>query len=235
MKQLLGNEILGADGRPARLSYDATESTGRRRVRTTRLRSEDSELSILNRNRLVSNTRDLTRNYSIAAWAVRRHLDYVSTFSFQCRSGDDEIDRRIESLMSWWSRPQNCDVTGRHSLAKIIRLLEGRRTVDGDSFLFTLDDGRIQAIEGDRVRNPTHRSDGKLFKAEGYVHGVRVGRNGRALAYVVCDRGNYSNQFTCAAEIPSQYVIHHGCFDRFDQIRGVSPLASALNTFSDVY
>jgi capsid protein len=30
-------------------------------------------------------------------------------------------------------------------------------------------------------------------------------------------------------------VIHHGYFDRFDQVRGISPLSSAVNSFSDIY
>jgi len=35
--------------------------------------------------------------------------------------------------------------------------------------------------------------------------------------------------------IAARNVIHHGFFDRFDQVRGISPLAPAVNVFRDVY
>ena len=231
-EKTFGEKLRGIFG----LTYDATENTNRRRFRDIKLRSEDKELTDRDRKRLVSNTRDLQRNMSIAAWAVRKHLDYVSTFTFQCRSGNPELDKRIESLVDWWSRPKNFDVAARHSLRRYIRLLEERRTIDGDVFTMKLRDGRVQGIEGDRVRTPTHQ-DGKPLKLEtkDVVHGVRLDVFGGARSYIVCDRGEYANQFNFNREIPAQYVYQLGYFDRIDQVRGVSPMASALNTFSDVY
>jgi len=99
-----------------RFGYDAVEAKNRRQAPTGRLRSEDKELLPHQRRKLTSAARDIHRNFTIAAWAIRKHLDYVSTFSFQSRTGSADLDGRIEDLMAWWSRPANCDVAGRHSL-----------------------------------------------------------------------------------------------------------------------
>jgi len=210
------------------------EETGRRRSRRAALQSEDRELSKRQRSKLVSNTRDLQRNMSIAAWAIRKHLDYCSTFSFQCRTGILNLDDRIESLMTWWSRPVNCDISSRHSLQRLVRLAEERRTIDGDVFIMKLSDGRIQIIEGDRVQTPSSDLPASFDSAR-LVHGVDVSSEGRARRYVICDRGDSANRFTFRAAIPAEFIYQHGFFDRYDQVRGVSPLAAALNTFSDVY
>ena len=215
--------------------YDATETTGRRRVRPVVLRNEDDVLDPKSRKRLISDTTDLRRNYSIARWAISKHLDYTSVFSFQCRTGNRALDERIEALMDWWSRPLNCDVTGRHSLQRLTRLSEGLRTVQGDMVVLKMSDGRVQLIEGDRIRTPNEGLPASIDPGK-LVHGVEVTPSGRASRYIICDRaGGLSNKFTFKAAIPARYTYCHGVFDRYDQVRGVSPLASAINAFSDVY
>src|SRR5262249_22265932 len=147
----------------------------RRRVQTPDMRSEDRLFLPLDRDKLISNARNLRRNSAIAAWAIRKHLDYVSTFSFQCRTGDSEFDQRVEELMSWWSRPFNCDASGRFNLFRLIRMLEGLATVDGDAFVLKLEDGTIQIIEGDRVRTPTDLGEfANNIDATQFLHGVKT-------------------------------------------------------------
>jgi len=236
--------ILGADGLPARRSlgeggpilraeYDAVGSSNRRRLPATVLRDEDRELLPQSRGAMVAAARDIRRNYSIAAWAIRKHLDYVSTFTFQSRTGDADLDARIENLMAWWGRRENCDVAARHPLPRLTRLLEAHRVVDGDVFLLKLLDGRVQGIEGDRVRNPW----GGLppgVAAGSLLHGVQVDSPGKALAYSVCRRIGGTG-FEFERLLPAAWVYHHGYFDRLDQVRGVTPLSSALNDFRDCY
>lgn len=216
-------------------SYDAVISSTRRRQTVINLRSEDRVLMRRDRDQLVSVARTLRRNASIVAWAIRKHLDYVATFTFQCKTGNDELDQRIEGLMDWWSRPLNCDVTGRHSLFAIIRMLEALATADGDVFLMKLSDGRVQIIEGDRVRNPNYLGDFQALDPNGFYHGVEATDAGKALRYMVCDRNVLGTGFTLRSILPAKYVFQHGYFDRYDQIRGISPLASAINTFCDIY
>jgi lambda family phage portal protein len=217
-----------------KFGYDAVEDTGRRRTRSVSLRHEDDELSVHNRRKLISNTRDLHRNYGVAAWAKRKHLDYVTTFNFQSRTGNTELDHRIEELVEWWSRPFNFDVAGRHSLSRFIRLCEDRAVTDGDVFVFKLSDGHVQGIEGDRVQTPQHDLPNN-FKAEEWTHGVKTTASGRDISYCVCDRAVGRTGFCFKTIIPAKHAYTHGYFDRFDQVRGVSPVAAALNTWADIY
>lgn len=226
------NGALG--GTPFRLGYDATQPKLKRKAPVISTKTEDRELQQAGRQQVSSATRDLQRNFSIAAWAVRKHLDYVSTFSFQARTGIPELDDQIESLMSWWSRPTNCDAAGRHSLPRLVRLFEERRTIDGDVLVNMLADGRIQGIEGDRIFD----GSGTPLPAEGVlseeiVNGVWVNVNGRANAYAIHRR--HINGTSFEQWLPATFTYLHGCYQRFDQVRGVSPLVAAINTLRDVY
>lgn len=223
-----------------RFSYDAASPGTKRRMPTTLLSKEDEILTYSKRRALVSTTRDLMRNFAVASWAVRKHLDYVSTFSFQSRTGDEALDARIESLMEWWSQPWNCDVAGLHSLQRLIRIAEARRVVDGDVFLHKLDLGLIQGIEGDRINSenlgfPTGMTDmvKTLTKENGWQYGIQLSNGGRAINYCVTKRDG--NSYLFESIIPAQFIRRHGFFERYDQIRGISPLAAAINTFRDLY
>jgi len=221
-----------------RFSYDgATTSKNQRKAASSTLSSEDAKLTASKRKVLQGAARDLSRNFSVAAWAIRKHLDFVAAFKFQSRTGDDGLDREIERLMTWWQRPENCDVAGRHGLPRLLRLAEERRTVDGDVFLMKLTGqrvrGKIQAIESDRVVDP--RRDTGRPSGENWVHGVSVNDAGRALGYAVHKRTRGGRGLEMDRVVPARNVIHHGFYDRFDQVRGVSPLAPAVNAFRDVY
>jgi capsid protein len=211
--------------------YDAVEVLGKRQAPTGILRSEDDELRAEKRRLLTSSTRDLHRNFSLVAWGIRKHLDYVADHKFQSRTGDAPLDREIESFVAEASRPENCDVTGRHSLEKNIRLAECRRVVDGDCIIVKLSDGRIQCIESDRIRTPLTDLHG--VDPSDIVQGIHVNTAGRALRYAVHRRNK--STFTFERWVPAANAIHFAYIDRFDQVRGVSPLASGLNSMRDTY
>jgi len=229
------SRILGADGRPMRFGYDATENKKRRRPSTGRLESEDKQLPTSKRRDLVSEMRDLQRNFSLAAWAIRKHLDFVSTFTFQSKNGDKPLDDRIEELMEWWGRAANFDRAGRHPMGRFVRLAEARAVVDGDIGLMKLADGRVQAIEGDRIRTPWNLPAKAGVKAEDLTHGVKTDKAGRALAYCVCRRGSGGSGFEFERMIRAGRILLHGYFDRFDQVRGITPVASGYNSIQDTY
>ena len=168
---------------------------------------------------------------SIAAWAIRQHCTHIAGHTFQSRTGDPNLDRQIEGLMSWWSRPENCDAAGRHPFDRLIYLSEHARVTDGDVFLLKLSSGKLQVIESDRVGTATRDLPNNIEPAD-WTHGVRVDDAGRAIAYMLGDRSPMGLAYH--RTVPARHVLHHGWFDRVDQVRGISPLASALNTFADV-
>lgn len=212
--------------------YDATDKTGKRSAPATNNKSEDDTLLFHKRTQLAGGVADLQRNFSVAAWMIRKHLDYVSTFEFQCRSGNTDVDDQVEGLVRWWGKPWNFDAAGRHGLKRAIRLAESCRVVAGDVFLNLLNDGKVQAIEFDRVQNPPTPIEG-VDQAR-FVQGVLLNADGKATAYAVCKRNEYG-RIEFDRLLSAQYVVPHGFYQRFDQVRGVSPLAPALNSLRDVY
>ena len=221
--------------------YDAVIDRGQRKAPTYINRSEDSELTPFHRWQLYGAGRDIYRNFSIAAWAIRKHLDYVSTFGFHSKCGDPRLDQLLRDKVRVWSRPENCDVAGRHNLMRLIRLAETARTVDGDLLVVLIADGRLQAIEGDRIRTPPGGFPLEQGNPLAFQHGVQVDPAGKAVQYAVCRRARPSDFSTASGMfyfdrmVPAEHAWLHGYFSRFDQWRGVSPLASAYNSLRDCY
>ena len=221
-------------------TYDAVVPRGKRRNPTGILRREDDELRPGDRKKALSAVNTLNRNSAAAAWAIRKHLDYISTFTFQARCENEALNNKLETLVETRSRPENFEVTGRYSRQRFIRMAEMRRTLDGDMGVAKIYNGRVQAIEGDCIRTP----DSGLptgYTAADFLHGVRTNRIGRPLEYCVCRRGASNDsvsggtRFEFERLVNARNMMHFGYFDRFDQVRGISPLITAVNVFQDVY
>ncbi|MDE2100063.1 MAG: phage portal protein [Patescibacteria group bacterium] len=221
--------------------YDAVIDNNRRKRASGVNRSEDQELTPFDRWRLYTAGRDIARNFPAVAFAVRKHLDYVSKFSFRNKTKSAAAEK-FSQLVRTWARPENCDVAGRHGLLRMIRLAERSRTVDGDILIVKWTDGRLQLVEADRIRTPPGGfPTGINLNPMEFLHGVQTDLAGRAEQFCVCRRARASDyslasgMFYFERMVPSDACWHHGYFDRVDQVRGVSPLAPAVNAFRDVY
>ena len=216
--------------------YDATRDSRRRKQPTLLLMAEDRILLPFARRRMIGTARDLRRNVSIAAWAIRKHLDFVSTFTFHAKMKDPAKRQRLEDFVAEASKPINFDVAGRHSRSRFARLLEACAVVDGDCGTVPMRDGvHVQAIEGDRIRTPWDNTAVFEGAPNHFVHGVEVDAGGRAIRYAVCKRSILGTSFSLDRYVPARYMWMHGYYDRFDQIRGITPLATSLNEFQDWY
>ena len=211
--------------------YDALEPQGRRKKISRAVYREDYHTRGNKHRGLQASSADLVRNMSLAGWMVRRHLDYVAQFEFHGRNDDESINRQIEQLMLEDSRPSRADISGRFTREKLFRLAEARRVLDGDTLLVKLRDGRMQGIQADLVRDPN-----RIPQNEQWINGVLINGFGRPLAYGIHKRDGYSST-EFARRVNATNLIHYGFFDRYaaDQVRGVSPLVSALNPLRDVY
>ncbi len=209
--------------------YDNPEGTDVRKQRRITSQSEDDILSPPKRRQMLANASGLVKNYAPAAWALGTHVHAVCNLRFHSRTGDEQLDRRITELFSWWSRKDNCDVAGRHSLSAMIRMWEWQACLTGDIFTLKLDDGRIQTIDGDRIASIGPANNG--MDVSKFVHGVQVDDAGRALNYCVCKRTQ--NGLRHERIIPAWQVAQHGYFQSFSQIRGITPLSSCLSQFQD--
>jgi len=221
------------------IGYDAIKRRGRRASPPANTFSEDLQLRDLARRQLLSNLRDLDRNFSLAGWMVRRHLDYVATFNFRSKTGIKDLDDDINRFHRWWSLPNNCDPASRHSLQGLTRLWEARRVLDGDILTNRLADGRVQTIEGDRIMTfggPAIPFDELGIKdPENVINGVYVNQNGRPKAYMVFKRHPLWTGLRWDKAVPAKFADLLGTFGRYDQVRGIAQLASAANSMRDVY
>jgi len=212
--------------------YDAAESTAARKAPAVRQVSEDTELNQAKRGKVNAVSIDLKRNFATVGWGIRKHLDYVSRFRFQARTGNSQLDDQLEKLVKIQSRAENCDAAGRHSLDKMLRLVEQMAILTGDCGLLKLRDGRLQGIEGERIRDTTGGSTSQDEPFQ-WIQGIRVNRAGKSVAYALHKRTGSS--FGLERNVPAANMIWHGYYDRFDQVRGISPITSALNSFQDCY
>jgi len=215
------------------LGYEAAQDSKRRKSVSGRLMHEDDQLTASERRKLLDSTRDAGRNFAVAAWAVRKHLDFVASHCFCAKTPDAGWNRELEAAVAEWSTPENCDYAGRHPLRRLTRLAEARRTVDGDMGFYKIRDLRLQAIEGDRIRQP----DGGVVpfdQMEEWRHGVRS-QDGRAIEYAI-HRRRPRGGFEFERKIPARQMMFFACYEanhRFDATRGVSPMAAGLNSMRD--
>lgn len=218
--------------------YDATETRNRRRSISSKTTTEDKQANDRKRAILSSNSRDLARNFAIAAWAIRKHLDFVTRFTFQAKTGDKGFDREFEQIIREQTTRHRFETARRHTYRRALRIAEACRVKDGDVFWMKLAPpssnarGKVQAIEGDRICTPSDLP--KNTKPEDWVNGVRVSASGASLAYALCDRGNFGRP-QLKRIVSARNMFSHGFYDRYDQVRGVSPIAAGLNWFRDTY
>lgn len=222
-----------ADARTA-FEYDALTPRGRRKSAPARITREDTELIGGKRVRLQANARDIAKNFAIAGWAIRRHLDYVASFSFNPTTGDRALDKDLKQLMEISSRPLSCDRGGRLSREKLFRLLEASRVMDGDMLMVRMRDGRTQLIESDLIKNPEKAEASTDLE---WVDGVQIDVAGYPRQYSIHKRKAGGNSTEYSRTVPASNAHLYGFFERgaADQVRGVSPFVASLNPFRDVY
>lgn len=215
-------------GDPRRSEYAAATESKKRRTVPIAERSEDKELTPEKRSKVITLGRDLRRNIAIAGWAIRKHLDYVAKFNFQGTTGDDKIDDPLEAFVRRMSAKDQWDVRRRHPLSRWLRISEAARTVDGDMLVMKLASRRVQAIEADRIRNLGPAT------TDEWCHGVKTDAAGADLAYCIGRRRRWGG-FEFERIVNAQNALLYGYFDRHDQVRGISPLAAAMNPYQDIW
>jgi len=208
--------------------YDVVNESTRRSRPKIELRNEDDIAKRRERDILVSTTRDAKRNFAVAAWMVRKHLDYVSDFTFRIDTTNDAFDAEVTAFMKRWQRRQNCHVARRHPFRRLFRMAEYNRVVDGDTFFELMKSGSLNLIRGDRVRDRFGN------RADEWKNGLKINRYGAILSAAVHRRG-VGGGFVFDKELSARNFIHHGYFDDSEQFRGVSPLTVAVNTLKDSY
>jgi len=213
------------------LGYHIVEDADRRNQANPSIRSEDLELQASQRQQLVAEANDCLRNFAIARWAVGKHLDFVARHSFTCQT-KTSFDSAVQDLMEEWTHdPDQCDIMGRHTFDRIVRMTEARAAVIGDHLLLKLTSGHLQQVETDRLRDDVGMSIDE-FK----THGVWTNQFGKAEFYNVWERVRYGG-YKNPRQIPADAACFHGYWpnERSDQVRGIGLITAGLADFIDAY
>lgn len=149
---------------------------------------------------------------------------------------DVAANRRIEAAHREWSRPGNCEFTGRWSWNACRRLLVRNLAVDGE-LMFRVLRGpeygpyglQVQILDVDRL----YEMKNKALPGGGAIHaGVEVDSNGKPVAYHLLKRKPaqwqaYGISQECE-RIPADEVFHIFIPEFAEQIRGVPWMYAAL-------
>jgi capsid protein len=211
--------------------YNSLQGGDRKRLRT---RSGTSEMHLGQsaRKNAIANTRDLRRNFAVAAWGIRKHLDYVSDFRFKAMGDNEQLKQYLTTKFYEWSKKSNFDQSGRFNLNKAVRLMEASRTVDGDVFAYKLRNGRVQLIEADRVKNM--KKDGETEpKNASWVQGLLINDKTQRVEKVRVGKRDSSGNVSFLADVNKRDILHLAYVERIDQWRGISPILSAMSIFQD--
>ena len=211
--------------------YNSLKGGDRKQLRT-KTGSSEMHLGQSARKKAIGNTRDLRRNFAVAAWGIRKHLDYVSEFNFKAMGEDQELKNYLSKKVSEWSNKSNFDQSGRFNLRKALRLLEASRFVDGDVFAYKLNNGRLQIIEADRVKNLKKDGD-KTPDGKSWVQGLLIDDKSQRIEKIRVGRRNGSGQVSFLADVKKRDMLQLAYIERVDQWRGISPLLSGMSIFQD--
>ena len=218
-------------------SYHAISDNGKRQPPKTTIKTEDLELTAQKRKKLNATIQDAQRNMAILGWMIRKHLDYVTSFTLQVKTGDKNQDKIIEKKLNEWSKKENCDIQRRLSLQNMLRIFEATQVVDGDGLLVKISDQeqpKLQGVEGNRIGKPSSKKElNKNIYDSINDHGLVVNEYGAVDQYCI-NTWDYSSRVFDRL-LDWQECIFDGYFHRFDQQRGVSPIAAAFNTLQDLY
>ena len=125
-----------------------------------RVHNESAEVTDrFSRDVVRARARDLERNSDIAQSILHAYKRNVvgKGYPLQAKTGNDELDEKLEKAWRQWCKARNCDVTGEQSFNQMLRMAVDRKKVDGGLlFLYRytkqgLVPFQLQAIEVDEL------------------------------------------------------------------------------------
>lgn len=196
-------------------------------------------LNAPNRDMARAKARHLERNSELINSIINAFERNVvgKGFNLQLRTDNQDWNNAIEALWADWSRPGNCDVTGRFCLTEILKLIVRRRIVDGGILALKVTDKssdipyRLQLIEVDNLKGP---GEIKSPAGNAIIGGIEVNKYGKPLNYYI---EQATADITTVAEIETvkaDRVFYLSTTSRPSEVREISPLTRALDDVHDL-
>ena len=218
---------------PTHFGYNAVVNKGRRQSPKTSRHAEVKTLTKGKRNKMLATAQDQNRNHALVAWAIRKHLDYVSSFSMSFRTDFIELNNIVNRIFKWHGSPENFDYIGKFGRNEAFRFFELEKVIAGDAAMIKLKNtktrkNKLFMLESDLIVNGSGAPEG--FDTEGLIK-----NKGKVTKYCVCNRGDRgSSKIYDHTELAGN-IIFDAYWNRYgSQYRGVSPLSVAINSVQDV-
>jgi capsid protein len=202
-------------------------------ARTNRMYSpkqytQPAESSQNQRDRVVMmyEARDLVDNFPEAREISRKFGLYLTPHEYSPTTGDRDYNQIVSDYFHAWCK--NCDVTNRHSFKKLVQLAAEERPIDGDCGFVIRRSGeglKLQLVPATRIGNPNETA----VASNNYYQGIITNDFGQPVAYRIF-RLTRDGVYFGAEDIPANQFCHYFDPNRSDQYRGVSDLASGIQT-----
>jgi capsid protein len=170
--------------------------------------------------------RDLVDNAPEIREVSRKFGLYLTPHEYSPTTGDRDYNRVIDDYFHAWCK--NCDVTNRHSFKKLVQLAAEERPIDGDCGFVIRRSGeglKLQLVPATRIGNPNETA----VASNNYYQGIITNDFGQPVAYRIF-RLTRDGVYFGAEDIPANQFCHYFDPNRSDQYRGVSDLASGIQT-----
>jgi capsid protein len=175
---------------------------------------------------LMYEARDLVDNAPEIREVSRKFGLYLTPHEYSPTTGDRDYNQIVSDYFHAWCK--NCDVTNRHSFKKLVQLAAEERPIDGDCGFVIRRSGeglKLQLVPATRIGNPNETA----VASNNYYQGIITNDFGQPVAYRIF-RLTRDGVYFGAEDIPANQFCHYFDPNRSDQYRGVSDLASGIQT-----
>lgn len=190
------------------------------------------------RDLIKARARYLENNSDIAGAAVGGIVRNVvgTGIKPQARTGDERLNKEIESLWKEWTRPENCDITGQQTFEEMQAMLLRRKIVDGEILVKKVINKRgrfplkLQVIKSDLLSQYLLRAP----KTNNVIRsGIELNDHLQPLAYWIDKKTPDGYTEYDPTRVRADEIIHLWTRSQPDQIRGMSDLTPIIKRLKD--
>lgn len=190
------------------------------------------------RDLIKARARYLENNSDIAGAAVGGIVRNVvgTGIKPQARTGDERLNKTIETLWKEWTRPENCDITGQQTFEEMQAMLLRRKIVDGEILVKKVINRRgrfplkLQVIKSDLLSQYLIRAP----KTNNVIRsGIELNDHLQPLAYWIDKKTPDGYTEYDPDRVRADEIIHLWTRSQPDQIRGMSDLTPIIKRLKD--
>ena len=213
-----------------RFAYDAIDGSRTRKKRVDITGTGDSQLTEERLFKLRDTMREMGRNNPLVKGLLRTERNGVvgRGVKIQARTDDKGWNTAAEEMWKEEMVDQPCEVTGRFGYNQYLRMMYLSYRRDGDMGTILLDNGQLQAFEGEQCGRPLGNITAKEFDV---VNGVAVSKTTKkVIGYYIGlpDKWGFIKPDSYKM-YKARDVVHTFNPERFSNSRGEPALTSSID------